>query len=293
LLQNEAIEPGAVWLVGAGPGDADLLTVKALRLLRSADVVFYDALVSDDILSLIPDGVSRVPVGKRAGRDSRDQTSINALMLAAARRKKRVVRLKGGDPSVFGRSSEELAHLSDAGIDVFVCPGVTAASAVAAAARISLTERGVARRVQLITAQACGDGSSPLDWSGIADPASTIVIYMARSAAQEIKRQLIANGLSPETDVLVATNISRPGERLLSTRLDLLPVVCSSIGDAPCLVVVGEVAAQSAWRNGRRRADASCRSDVHSPSRSEGGDAWELQLTNATSLPSPRETQIR
>ena len=144
--------PGTVWLVGAGPGDAELLTRKAERLIRAADVVYYDALVGPGVLALVPTGTERVSVGKRAGRHSRDQQSIDQMIVAAAIIGKKVVRLKGGDPSIFGRATEELDACRQAGITVQVCPGVTSASAAAASLGRSLTLRGLARRLTFVTA---------------------------------------------------------------------------------------------------------------------------------------------
>lgn len=237
--------PGEVWLVGAGPGDPDLLTRKAERLLRAASVVFYDALVGPGVLALIPDHVRRVPVGKRSGRHSKDQGAIDALLVEAALAGERVVRLKGGDPSVFGRSTEEIMALAAVGIKARICPGITAASAAAASAGISLSLRGLARCVQFVTAHVRAGEPLALDWAGLADPHSTTAFYMGRGAAGEISRQLIAAGLDGATPVLVACDISLPGERLLHTRLDLLPIATSAIAqDKPTLLLVGEAVAR-------------------------------------------------
>src|SRR5512139_2826300 len=150
-MAETAFDPGTVWIVGAGPGDPDLLTRKAERLIGASSVIFYDALVGGGVLALAPPGVARVAVGKRAGRHSRSQDAINALLVEAALRGERVVRLKGGDPAVFARTGEEVAALRRRGIAVRICPGVTAASAAAASAGVSLTLRGVARRLTLVT----------------------------------------------------------------------------------------------------------------------------------------------
>lgn len=241
---DEMLRPGEVWLVGAGPGDPDLLTRKAERLLRDASVVFHDALVGPGVLALIPAHVRRVPVGKRSGRHSKDQGTIDALLVEAALDGERVVRLKGGDPSIFGRSTEEIGALAAAGIPVRICPGITAASAAAASAGISLSLRGLARRVQFVTAHLRAGEPLALDWAALADPASTTAFYMGRSAASEISRQLIAAGLSGATPVLIACDISLPGERLLHTRLDLLPIAAGAIAeDKPTLLLVGAAVA--------------------------------------------------
>jgi len=243
---DEIFLPGDVWLVGAGPGDPDLLTRKAERLLRAASVVFYDALVGPGVLALIPDQVRRVPVGKRSGRHSKDQDTINALLVEAALDGERVVRLKGGDPSMFGRSAEEIAALAPAGIRPRICPGITAASAAAASAGISLSLRGQARRVQCVTAHLRAGEPLALDWAALADPGATTAFYMGRGAAGEISRQLIAAGLDGATPVLIACDISLADERLLHTRLDLLPIAAGAVTeDKPTLILVGEAVAIS------------------------------------------------
>jgi len=234
------IEAGTVWLVGAGPGDPDLLTRKAEKLLSAATVVFYDALVSKAILALIPDHVRLVPVGKRSGRHSKDQGSINDLLVRAALAGESVVRLKGGDPSIFGRSVEEMTELAKHGVTVQICPGITAASAAAASANISLTLRGLARKLVLVTAHARAGEALDLDWEALADPKTTLAIYMGKAAAHEVSEQLIAAGLSGHTPVMVAENVSLPEERLVHTRLDLLGLTAQSIGDGPALLLIGE-----------------------------------------------------
>ncbi len=240
MQPNELISPGEVWLVGAGPGDPDLLTRKAEKLIRAADIVFHDALVGPAILALIPANVERVGVGKRSGRHSRRQERINELVTAAAKSGKRVVRLKGGDPSVFGRSAEEVVHLGEQGIRVRICPGITAASAAVASAGASLTLRGQARRVQFVTAQAKAGEPLELDWAGLADPHSTLAIYMGRAAAPELAQRLIRNGLPGNHPVLIAIDVSLPTERLLTTRLDLLGLSTASLAkDEPVVLVIG------------------------------------------------------
>lgn len=232
--------PGTVWLVGAGPGDPELLTRKAERLLARADIVFHDALVGPAILDMAAQA-TRISVGKRAGRHSKDQRTIDALLVDAARAGLRVVRLKGGDPSVFGRSMEELTALSAAGIDVRICPGITAASAAAAASRISLSLRGIARRVQFVTAHSQRGRALDLDWTALADPDATLAIYMGREAAGEIGRALIAAGLDRATPVLIASDVSLPHEQLLTTRLDLIGIAVRAMpAGAPTLMLVGQ-----------------------------------------------------
>lgn len=233
---------GDVWLVGAGPGDPDLLTRKAERLLAMASIVFHDALVSQAILDLIPRQVMQVPVGKRSGRHSMSQPAINGLLVKSSHNGHRVVRLKGGDPAVFGRMTEEVDALQAKGIRVQVCPGITAASAAAASGVFSLTRRGSTRALTFITAQGCGNGQSDIDWSAIAGAQTTLAIYMGRAAAPHIAEQLIANGLLPSTPILIAVNVSSPGERLIRGRLDRLAALMATVGDKdPALLLVGEV----------------------------------------------------
>ncbi|MES2042385.1 MAG: uroporphyrinogen-III C-methyltransferase [Pseudomonadota bacterium] len=238
--------PGTVWLVGAGPGDPELLTRRAERLLREATIIFYDALVGPAVLDLIPPHVVRVPVGKRSGRHSRDQAMIDQLLVRAADRGERVVRLKGGDPSMFGRSAEELTALAEAGIPARICPGITAASAAAASAGISLSLRGLARRVQFVTAHAARGEALDLDWHALADARATLAFYMGRAAAAEITRGLTKHGLAGSTPVLIACDVSLPGERLLRTRLDLLPLAVEAISDdKPTVILIGGALAQA------------------------------------------------
>ena len=239
-MPEPLIAPGEVWLVGAGPGDPDLLTRKAEKLIRAASIVFYDALVGPGVLALVPGHVVLVPVGKRAGRHSKSQGAINDLLVQAALDGERVVRLKGGDPSIFGRSAEEMTSLAEYGIRVRICPGITAASAAAAGAGISLTLRGLSRRLQFVTAHARADAPLSLDWRALADPDATLAVYMGRAAVPELAARLMTEGLAPETPVLVATNVSLPDECLLRTRLDLLSLsVKSMAGDAPTLLLIG------------------------------------------------------
>ncbi|HEX7742287.1 MAG TPA: uroporphyrinogen-III C-methyltransferase [Sphingobium sp.] len=244
MQQNELIAPGQVWLVGAGPGDPDLLTRKAEKLMAAADIVFYDALVGPGVLDLIPAGIERVSVGKRSGRHSKAQESINDLLLASAKAGKRVVRLKGGDPSVFGRSAEEMDHLTADGVRVSICPGVTTASAAAASGHASLTLRGKARGLTLVTAHLKAGEPLKLDWEALARPGGTLGIYMGRAAAGEISRQLIAAGRDPETPVMVAVNVSLPSERLIRGKLSALAFLVATISDEdPTLLLIGEAVA--------------------------------------------------
>jgi uroporphyrin-III C-methyltransferase len=236
--------PGTVWLVGAGPGDPDLLTRKAERLLAQADLIFFDGLVGDAMFELAPQA-EWISVGKRSGRHSVAQDRINDLLLLAAQQRRRIVRLKGGDPSIFGRSAEEMDHLVANGVTVRVCPGVTSASAAAASGLASLTLRGLARKLTFVTAHARAGEELTLDWTSLAEPDATLAIYMGRSAAGEIARRLIAAGRSPDTPVMIAVNVSRPDERILRGRLKALGFLVRAISDdAPTLLLIGEAVAQ-------------------------------------------------
>jgi uroporphyrin-III C-methyltransferase len=230
--------PGSVWLVGAGPGDPELLTRKAERLIRRADVVFYDALVGTGILEFVHGGL--VYVGKRSGRHSKDQASIDKLIVAAALAGQRVVRLKGGDPAIFGRATEELEACRAAGVPVRICPGVTAASAAAAELGLSLTLRGTARRLTFVTAHARSDELLDLDWAALADPEATLAIYMGKAAAEHVSRGLMAAGLPADTPVALVENASCAGSRSFFTRLVLLPLAArTALADGPAVILVG------------------------------------------------------
>ena len=211
---------GRVRLVGAGPGSADLLTVRALKAIQTADVILFDALVGDDIRALFPPGARCIEVGKRGHRPSTPQDFINRLMLKFARTGAMVVRLKGGDPSIFGRAAEERAYLEDHGVPVEVVPGITTASAAAAEFGFSLTTRAGARRVVIATGRTL-DGASG-DWAAIADPSTTLCLYMGCADISSISQQLIQAGMSRETPAIAAIDVSRPGSRLVSSTIDQL-----------------------------------------------------------------------
>lgn len=236
---------GRVLLVGAGPGAADLLTVRAARAVGQAQALLYDALVPQEILDLAPANCLKIQTGKRAGRTSMAQTTINRLMVRLARRGLDVVRLKGGDPSVFGRVGEEMAALQAAGIEAQVIPGVTAAAAAAAQFGFPLTHRGQARRVVLTTAR-LDQGGLAEDWRAAADPEATLAIYMGGAAAGAIRDRLLAGGRSAATPVLAVENAGRPEARLFTGVLGGLDEMIPSDLDGPVLIVVGEVAAQAA-----------------------------------------------
>ncbi|MBB3999617.1 siroheme synthase CysG [Aureimonas pseudogalii] len=234
---------GRVTLVGAGPGEAELLTLKAVRALQAADVILFDDLVSDDILELARREAKRMLVGKRASRDSCRQEDINRTMVQFARAGKHVVRLKSGDVSVFGRSGEEIAELKRAGIPVRIVPGITAASALAAGFGVSLTHRDRAQQVRFVTGHSKkGDLPDDMNWATLADDRATTIFYMGGRMAPRISAMLIAHGLPGETPVAVAANISRDDETRAVGRLADLGAIVERIGvDRPILIGVGRV----------------------------------------------------
>lgn len=254
-------EPGEVWLVGGGPGDPELLTRKAERLIRQASVIFHDALVGPGVLELAPASARLVPVGKRSGRHSKDQKTIDAMIVEAALAGERVVRLKGGDPAIFARAAEEMEACRRAGVTVRLCPGVTAASAAAADLGASLTLRGMARKLVFVTAHARAGETLELDWAGLADPEATLAIYMGKAAAGIVSARLIEAGLPPETPVALVENASLDSQRQFRTRLDLLPLTArSAIGDGPAMILVGNALSQGLaghMRSARQPATAA------------------------------------
>ncbi len=234
-------KPGRVQLVGAGPGAADLLTIRALRAIENAQALLYDALIPDEILALAPRACVKFQTGKRAGRASMQQETINRLMLRLARRGLNVVRLKGGDPSIFGRVGEEIEFLHRHGVETEIVPGVTAACAAAAQFGFPLTHRGEARRVVFATART-RDGCLVDDWSTAADPEATLAIYMGAGQADAVFAGLISAGRSPDTPVIVIENAGRPETRRFTGTLTTLT---GEIGPGllgPALILVGEVA---------------------------------------------------
>ena len=232
-----------VHLVGAGPGDPELLTLKALRLIESADVVVYDRLVSPEIMELVPEGASRINVGKQPNCHPVPQEEINQLLASLAKPGRMVVRLKGGDPFLFGRGSEEAAYLFERGIDYKVVPGVTSASGCAASVGLPLTHRGLARGVRFVTGHCREDAPLDFDWRGLADPETTLVIYMGRANMAQIAVRLIAEGLAASTPVMAVCNGTQPNERHVIAGLgEISSAVADADLDGPVLFVVGQVA---------------------------------------------------
>ena len=233
---------GVVWLVGAGPGDPDLLTVKALKVLQRADVVVHDGLVSDEILALAPASARRISVAKRKSRHSYSQDEINRMLVAFALEGLTVVRLKGGDPFIFGRGGEELEAARAAGVECHVVPGVTAALAAAADAGAPLTHRGSAQAVTFVTGHAAKGGEPDLDWASLARANHTVVIYMGLSMAAPIAGRLMGAGRAGSTPALIVENASRADERRVVTTLSGLAEEAAALS-GPALLIVGEAMA--------------------------------------------------
>lgn len=230
---------GTVYLVGAGPGAPDLLTLRAADLLRRADIVFHDALVHPDTLALA-EKAEKIAVGKRCGRHSTAQRFINKRLIDAAQRYAVVVRLKGGDPMLFGRAQEEIDALQGAGIEYAVVPGITAALAASAVLGISLTRRGMSRNVSFITPRT-GKGEDPHDWARSVLAADTCAIYMGVGEAAHIAATLIDRGASPDLPVVVLENASLPNQRSVALRLSELGTTASFGFTGPAVILLGEV----------------------------------------------------
>lgn len=248
LLKSAALStgraPGVVHIVGAGPGDPELLTLKALRVLQEADVVYYDRLVSPEILGLIRRDAARVPVGKSKGDHSVSQTEIHTRLVASAREGLRVVRLKGGDPFIFGRGGEELEAVRAEGVAVHVVPGISSALGCAASAGIPLTHRDHAQTLTFVTGHAKAGGVPDLDWKALARPAQTVVVFMGVDTAPVIAERLVAAGRDPRTPIAVIENGTRPEEVRVFGELSELPFLIEEEGiTGPALLIIGEVAA--------------------------------------------------
>ena len=228
-----------VWLVGAGPGAPDLLTLRAARLIERADVLFYDALVHPDTIALARHA-EKIPVGKRCGRHSTAQTFINKRLVDAASRHELVVRLKGGDPMLFGRAQEEIDALARAGIEVEVVPGITAALAASASLGVSLTRRALSRNVTFVTPR-IGENEPSSNWVRPVLAADTAVIYMGAGQADAISSALIENGMRPSTPVALVESASLPEESQRFGTLAGLVALAASTGAGPVVIVLGEV----------------------------------------------------
>ncbi len=262
----EACPPiGRVVLVGAGPGDPDLLTVKAARLIAEAEVIFVDRLVGEGVLALASRSAEVIYVGKSRGEHSVPQAEIHRRMIAAARAGKFVVRLKGGDPFIFGRGGEEVEALRAAGVALEVVPGISSALGCAAAAQIPLTHRDMAQAVTFVTGHAALGAEPDLDWAGLAHPNQTVVVFMGVGAAEVIGARLIVAGRDPATPVAVIENGTRADEvRAFGSLGELADVVQRNGIGGPALLIIGEVVSV---------AQAAPRANTAKPSL---GSLWEL-----------------
>lgn len=239
VMTKSVLSRGEVALVGAGPGDAELLTLKALNFLQQADVVLYDYLVSEEIMSLIPDSTILVCVGKRAGHHSVSQEKTNQLLVEFAQQNYRVVRIKGGDPFVFGRGGEELEVLFDAGISFQVVPGITAAAGATAYAGIPLTHRDYAQSALFITGHLKQE-SDDTDWETLARGRQTLVIYMGLMKSQHIQQQLLSHGRAANTPIAIIERGTHQTQRVLKGKLNGLAELAKQ-AQSPSLIVIGEV----------------------------------------------------
>ncbi len=233
-----------VFLVGAGPGDPELLTLKAHRLLQAADVVLHDSLIDPRILALAKPDARLIDVGKRCGRHSASQDEISRLLCAEAQAGHMVVRLKGGDPMIFGRATEEMAALAAHGIGYEVVPGVTAATAAAASLGVSLTRRGIARSLHFLTGHGTEGGLPAHDWVALTRAGGTLVIYMGGQTLPGLTAHFIEAGMAPSMPAIAVENASLPGERVMRGTIGTLPLlVREKRGDGPILLLIGEALA--------------------------------------------------
>ena len=245
LLENfESDIDGEAWLVGAGPGDPDLLTLKALRTMQAADVILHDRLVSSEVLDLARRDAERISVGKQAGCKGTTQEDINELLVRLVKEGKRVCRLKGGDPFIFGRGGEEAEALDAAGLRYSVVPGITAAAGCAAASGIPLTHRDAAQSLMLLTAHG-KQGNDEFDWSALARDRQTLAVYMGVSRFPHLSRRLIEHGRATDTPVAIIENGTMPSQRVVKGTLGQLPLLSAAHQvSSPAMLIIGEVAAK-------------------------------------------------
>lgn len=243
---------GKVWILGAGPGDPELLTIKAVRVLEAADLILFDHLVSAEIRALFPAAIPAFYVGKKKGQHSITQKELNGLMIRKAREGKTICRVKGGDPYVFGRGGEEALELVQAGIEVEVVPGITSAAGCAAYAGIPLTHRGISQGCTFVTAH--GETEADLSWAALAQMRHTLVFYMGLSKAAWIQQSLLENGMSRRTPVAFIENGCRENQRLITGCLfELADLVERWQIESPALILVGEVVDLAAQLNTEKR----------------------------------------
>jgi uroporphyrin-III C-methyltransferase/precorrin-2 dehydrogenase/sirohydrochlorin ferrochelatase len=247
-------KPGSVALVGAGPGDPELLTLKALKAIEAAEVVLHDNLVSPQVLALAPAQAKRIRVGKSGYGPSCRQDDINALMVALAASGWKVVRLKSGDPLIFGRAEEEIAALEQAGIAYEIVPGITAAQGAAARLGLPLTRRRSTRRFQVITGHASNGGlPEDFDWAGLADAGALTAVYMPKGTIAHLCAELVCRGLPPEHPATAVFDATRPGETILAATLATLPAkLAAETRSAPCIVLIGAAVSERRAHSARR-----------------------------------------
>jgi uroporphyrin-III C-methyltransferase len=236
---------GSITLIGAGPGDVDLLTLRAVERLRVADVILYDDLAGDELLSYAHPDAELISVGKRAGHPSPKQDEVNRLMISYAQLGKRVVRVKAGDPAIFARADEEISAARDAGVPIEIVPGITTATAAAAFLGTSLTKRLVARRVQMVTGHDV-DGKLPTDLNiaALADPAATTCVFMGKATFPALADKLIAAGLSGETPAVVVESLGSPNTRVMAdTLIGIAARLAADKPRGPCLILYGQALA--------------------------------------------------
>lgn len=241
LDANATAAKGFVWLLGAGPGAPDLITLRGLRVLQAAEAVVYDELANDELLKHCPAGCELHPVGKRAGRHNATQGEINSLLVSLARAGKKIVRLKGGDPLVFGRAGEEIEALRAAGLPYEIVPGVTAATASAAVAGLPLTHRDFSSAVVFVTGHQCAANTGGLDWAALAKLKATLCFYMGVRRLPEIAHNLLHHGMAAETPLALVSEATLPTQRIVITTLGDAEKMDSAQIAQPALVVIGEV----------------------------------------------------
>lgn len=275
---------GKVHLVGAGPGDPELLTLKAARLLAGADIILHDRLIGRAILDLAPATAQRIDVGKSLGAHRLSQPGINRLLVELAEPGKTLIRLKGGDPLLFGRGGEEIEHLLAHGLEVEIVPGITSAAGCAAVAGIPLTHRGLATGVRFITAHTESPAASEVDWRGLADPWTTLVVFMGLQKIAGLAQALIGAGLPSTTPVAAIENGTSEDQRILRADLDsIAQAIQARAFEAPVLFIIGRVVeALGDWREHELRA-ATVPGEFHDPGTVPPGLPFDFTLTRGRS----------
>ncbi|MHC8509360.1 MAG: uroporphyrinogen-III C-methyltransferase [Rhodospirillales bacterium] len=270
-----------VYLVGAGPGDPDLLTVKALRLIKAADVVVYDKLVSDEILALIPPGAVRMFAGKAKKNHYMPQEGTNELLLSLWRSDRRVVRLKGGDPFMFGRGGEEALYLAQNGAPFEVVPGITSSAGCAAYAGIPLTHRGLSHGVRFVTGHTAGGDMDELNWAGMADPDTTLVVYMGLTTVEIIAAKLMEHGMPADIPAAALNLGTRPAQKTVTATLETLPgaVRAAELAGATLLIIghVAGLADELAWFSPEINGPETNQPEINGPETGRPETSWNKE----------------